>query len=49
VLIVLRVTRDLLQTFAANPPEFDPGHVHTSSLRTLGRCVKDYRAAYRKG
>src|SRR5262245_41976571 len=40
----LRAIRRLLKA-SAQPPEFDPGYMHASTLRTLSRCVRGLQAA----
>ena len=41
----LRATKRLLKVFEDNPPKTDEGYAYSSSLRTLGRCVRGLEEA----
>ena len=41
----LRATKRLLKVFGDNPPKTDEGYAYSSSLRTLGRCVRGLEEA----
>jgi|307.fasta_scaffold193544_2 hypothetical protein len=41
----LRATKRLLTVFADSPPNTDESYAYSSSLRTLGRCVRGLEGA----